>query len=229
MCGGWGVAVIRRIRTILIAGAAAFIAVAAGLVLLFRHQALDEVIRSREAQNIVLTRVLANVVWPRFADQVKRATPAGLEDLRASGAALKFNDEIAEIVRDTPVHRVKVYNLAGLTVFSSNLAQIGEDRANYLGFRKAMDRREPFSTLDFRDSFTGFSETLSSVYLVSSYIPVEGRGGEIEGVFEIYTEATPAMERFRNSVIRFGAIVAAGAALLYGGLVFVVHRAAPGV
>lgn len=214
-----------RSRATLAAAAAAFVAVAAGIVLSFRQQALDEVIRSREAQNVVLTRVLANVVWPRFADQVKRATPAGLEDLRASGAALTFNDEIADIVRNTPVHRVKVYNVAGLTVFSSNLAQIGEDRATYLGFRKAMDQRAPFSTLELRDSFTGFSKALTSVYLVSSYIPIEGRGGEIEGVFEIYTEATPAMERFQNSVIRFGAIVVAGMALLYGGAVFALRRA----
>ena len=213
-----------RLRFFFAAAAAAFVAVAVALVLLYRQQALDEAIRSQEAQNAVLTRALANVLWPRFAGHVRGATPAGLEDLRSSVAAQEFNKEIAEVVRNTPVHRAKVYNVAGLTVFSSNLAQIGEDRANYLGFRQAMDRRVPFSTLEFRDSFTGFAQTMTSVYLVSSYIPIEGEGGEIEGVFEIYTEAPPAMERFRNSAVRFGAIVAAGLGLLYAGLVFALGR-----
>ncbi|MCC7017678.1 MAG: hypothetical protein IT564_10810 [Rhodospirillales bacterium] len=214
-----------RSHAILAAGAVGFVVVAAGVVLSFRQQALDKVIRSRESQNVVLTRVLANVVWPRFADRVKRATPAGLEDLRASGAALEFGDEIAEIVRNTPVQRVKVYDVAGLTVFFSNLAQIGESRADHPPFRKAVDRQTPVSMMSFRDTFAGFAKVTTSVYLVETYVPIEGPGGEIEGIFELYTEANAAVRRIQESVIRFGAIVAAGVALLYGVLIFVVRRA----
>ncbi|MSO85197.1 MAG: hypothetical protein EXR04_04500 [Rhodospirillales bacterium] len=59
-----------RSRTFLVSSAAAFVAVAVALVLLYRQQAIAEVIRSQEAQNVVLTRALANVLWPRFAGHV---------------------------------------------------------------------------------------------------------------------------------------------------------------
>ena len=153
------------------------------------------------------------------------ATPAAIEDVRGSAATVALGREIAAFVRGTPVHRVKVYNAAGLTVFSSNLGQIGEDRADNPRFRETMNRRAPVSLLEFRDSFVGFTRTLASVHLVSSYIPIEGQAGAIEGVFELYTEADAALARVRESTARFGAAVAAIMAILYGGLVWVLRRA----
>jgi hypothetical protein len=220
----WETAVFRRPRSFFVVVAVAFAAAAIGVVLFFRQQALAEVIRSQEAQNVVLTRALANVVWPRFAGHVKGASPARLEDLRASAVTGELNREIAAVVRDTPVHRVKVYNAAGLTVFSSNSGQIGESRAGYSPFRMSAEQRIPVSTMSFRDSFAGFSRVMTSVYLVETYIPIEGPGGELEGVFELYTEANAAVRRVGDSVVRFGALVAAGMALLYGVMAFALRR-----
>ena len=213
-----------RARTFLLAAAVAFVAVALALVLLYRQQALTEAIRSQEAQNVVLTRVLANALWPRFAGHVKAASPEKLEDLRGGAAALEFNKEIAEAVRDTPVHRVKVYNVAGLTVFSSNPGQIGESRANHPPFRRTVDQQVPVSTMSFRANFTGFARAMTSVHLVETYVPVEVHAGGIEGIFELYTEANAAMERVRAATIRFGAIVVAGLGFLYAGLVYALRR-----
>lgn len=213
-----------RSRFIFAAGAAAFVAVAVALVLLFRQQALAEVIRSQEAQTVVLTRALANMLWPRFAGHVRGASSAKLEDLRASAATLELNREIAAVVRNTPVHRVKVYNVAGLTVFSSNLGQIGESRADNPGFRTAADQRIPSSAMSFRATFTGLVGMMTSVYLVETYVPVEGPDGGIEGVFKLYTETNAAVGRVRAATIRFGAILLAGLGLLYGGLVFALRR-----
>jgi hypothetical protein len=212
-------------RSILIAGAVVFALAASGFVLLYRQCALDQASRNQEAHNAILARALANVLWPRFAGHVMNATPAAIEDVRGSAATVALGREIAAFVRGTPVHRVKVYNAAGLTVFSSNLGQIGEDRADNPRFRETMNRRAPVSLLEFRDSFVGFTRTLASVHLVSSYIPIEGQAGAIEGVFELYTEADAALARVRESTARFGAAVAAIMALLYGGLVWVLRRA----
>ena len=208
--------------------AAAFVAVAVGLVLSYRHFALKEAIRSQAAQNVALTRALTNMLWPRFAGHVKAASPARLDDLRASVAAMEFNKEIAQDLRNTPVQRVKVYNVTGLTVFSSNLGQIGESRADNPGFRQAADQLIPSSVLSFRATFTGFAGMKNSVYLVETYIPIEGERGGIEGIFELYTEIDAAIEHVRAATIRFGAIVAAGLGLLYAGLAIVLRRIQPG-
>ena len=204
--------------------AVVFAAATVGFVLLHRQFAFDQAIRDQEAHNVVLARALANAVWPKFAEHVRTATPAEIENLRGGTATAALGREIAAFVGGTPVHRVKVYNTAGLTVFSSNPGQIGEDRANYPGFRHAMDKKEPFSTLEFRDSFTGFAKTHASIHLIASYIPIEGKDGAIEGVFELYTGADAALARVRESTIRFGAVVAAAMAALYGALAWMLGR-----
>jgi hypothetical protein len=106
---------------------------------------------------------------------------------------------VAAVARGIPVHRVKVYNIAGLTVFSSNLGQIGESRANHPNFRVAVDEKRPASGTSFRYTFTGFEGARSAVHLVETYIPIMGPQGAIEGVFEIYSEANAAFARIRES------------------------------
>jgi hypothetical protein len=208
----------------LAAAAVVFALAALGFTLLYRYCALDQAIRNQEAHNAVLARALANVLWPRFAGHVMNATPAGLEELRSGAATAALGREIAAFARGTPVLRVKVYNVAGLTVFSSNLGQIGEDRARHPRFRATMDRRAPHSTLGFRDAFTGFEGTRRAIDLVETYIPIEGPGGAIEGVFELYTDSSMALEQVRRSTIRFGAAGGAIMAILYGLLLFACRR-----
>lgn len=212
-------------RSILVVGAVVFALAALGFILLYRYCALDQAIRNQEAHNVVLARALANVLWSRFAGHIKNATPGKLEELRSGAATVALGREIAAFVDGTPVHRVKVYNTDGLTVFSSNLGQIGEARAHHPRFRATMDRRAPHSTLGFRDAFTGFEGTRRAIHLVETYIPIEGPGGAIEGVFDLYTDARATLEQVWTSTIRFGAAVTAIMAILYGLLFFAVRSA----
>lgn len=78
--------------------------------------------------------------------------------------------------------------------------------------------------MSFRANFTGFARAFTSVHLVETYVPIEGRDGKIEGFFELYTEANAAMESARAATIRFGAIMVAGLGLLYAGLIYVLRR-----
>jgi len=75
--------------------------------------------------------------------------------------------------------------------------------------------------------------------LVESYIPIEGRagesprafndaplsgrGGELEGVFEIYTEVNSAVRRIQNTLMWLAAVLTTGLGLLYGILIFIVR------
>jgi C4-dicarboxylate-specific signal transduction histidine kinase len=124
-----------------------------------------------------------------------------------------------------PVLKVKIYNLGGLTVYSSSSAEIGEYKSNNPGFFSAARGGQPVSKLTYRDAISSFEQTIQERDLVESYIPIRQGDGAVEGVFELYTDVTPLLVNMRqttkNLVIGFLPIFG----LLYGVLFLVVRRA----
>ena len=73
-----------------------------------------------------------------------------------------------------PVLKIKIYNLEGLTVYSSQAAQMGDDKSENPGFLMARDQLRPASKLSFRDSFSAFSGAVEDRDLVETYVAVQG-------------------------------------------------------
>jgi signal transduction histidine kinase len=207
-----------------VAAALAFLAVGAGLFVLFRDHEFKTLIRVQESQNVALARALANGIWAEFGPYVMTADRLGPAELRDGATVKKINKNVASFARGLPVHKVKIYHLSGLTVYSSEFAQIGESRADNAGFRMAVDRRLPASKLSFRDAFSAFSGEKASVHLVETYVPIEGAGRALEGVFEIYTEVSAGVRQIEISTAWVGSVLAVGLGLLYGILIFIVRH-----
>jgi signal transduction histidine kinase len=199
-------------------------AVTVALSAVYRHYAVDALVDTVEHQNIVLGRWLANDQWPRFSGYVMGAG-------KASGDALRERpetDEISEILKiltaDTPVLKVKIYNLDGLTVFSSEPAQIGEDKSGNPAFLRATRDGRPSSKLANKGQFSAFSGVLSNVDVVESYLPIRNAQGEVEGVFELYSDVTASVARIerQGTELTVGLVLVFG--LLYGLLFLIVRR-----
>lgn len=147
----------------------------------------QSVLETTAASNLAITQLIATEVWPNLAPLL----PA--DEVDAQGARLNPNlPAIDAIVRrfspNTDIVKLKVFDLKGLTLYSSEERQIGEDKSATSGFRSAR-QGNPVSELSFRDSFHGFDGALQHRNLVSSYVPVV-RGGELRSVVEIYTDRT---------------------------------------
>jgi len=176
----------------------AFILIALVLGYFFRTLAISDLIAASESKNVALTQTFANFLWPEFASFVLDASEMDTEVLRNHPRTEELYELVQAQMDGLSVVKIKVYDLNGLTVFSTEKAQIGEnklDNAGYISAREGIVASE----LTFRDTFSAFEQTIEDRNVFSSYVPIYGPDGNIEGVFEVYDDVTPLVHQLEQT------------------------------
>jgi signal transduction histidine kinase len=194
-----------------------------------------ELLTVHETGHVGLARVLANAMWgPRFAPLVARAGEMPFDACRTLpdknegnagspraacfaelGGRIRALDGFAEAdagvvasTRGTTVFKIKVFDLRGITVYSSEHAQVGEDKTDNQGWRLAA-AGQAATEITHRDRFSAFERVVENRDLISSYVPVRSPDGErIVGVFEIYSDVTPFLNQIRGASERIADLAA---------------------
>lgn len=146
--------------------------------------------QASEESNKTLTRVFVNENWT----EVRPLLPppgSGAEAARANPRAGEIDQIVRRFSQTTDVLKVKIYDLAGMTVYSSQTSQIGEDKSANPGFQAAA-RGQVASELTHRGTFGGFDGELFQRDLVSTYVPVRV-DERVEAVLEIYSDRTASI------------------------------------
>jgi len=202
------------------------VVVVAILTFVMHRAAVDRMIEHETRASMTLARVFANQLWAKHAAFVTDASALPTDQLRRRPEVASLRTDVQSLVRGTNVVKVKLYNLDGLTVFSSDPAQIGESKRDNAGFRQARAGK-PTSELTFRKRFSAFDGEIAERNLLSPYIPVrDAAAGEPVAVLEIYSDVTELLGRIEDERWRTSVTVGASLAVLYGFLFLIVRRAA---
>lgn len=216
----------RLLRYFSTASCLAFVLVTLLLGVLHRYIARANIIHLGEKNNVALTQAFGNSLWPQFAPFVTTASGWNGEQLRAHPTTAQLHQAVLALMRGVLVVKVKIYNLDGLTVFSTQASQIGEDKSQNAGFLAAR-AGQVASELTHRNTFSTFEGTVEHLDVLSSYLPLRSDGptDPVTGVFEIYTDVTPLLHEMTRTQRTLVLGVTGILGLLYGCLFLIVYRA----
>ncbi len=220
------------VRFYVLASAVVLILLSGLVIYLTRQDGLQHVVEAAETQNIVLAQSLANSVWPQISPYVTMVGQADGDTLRSRWETELIDQLMRSAASNLPVLKIKVYNLAGTTVYSSDLAQIGADKRDHPAFIAAAREGRVQSKYSFRERFLSFDGPVADRHVVESYLPIRlsgdsggAFGPEIDGVFEIYADVTANMAHEESKIFRLLAILAIVFAVSYA-VLFLVARSA---
>ncbi len=211
----------RLVRFFLLTSAVAAAATAVAFFL-HRQSEVERLIAHAERQNVELARAVANSIWPRFSTYVTSASRSE-EEIHRNREAI--GRTVEAVSAGLPVLKIKIYDLEGLTIYSSNPNEIGENKNNNPGFFSAAHGGNPASKLTYRDDLSSFEGTVQKRDVVESYLPIRQGSGPVQAVFELYTDVTPLMADIERVTINLLARFLPAFAVLYGALFLVVRRA----
>lgn len=204
-----GKANFRLLRFFTTTSLVAFVAVALLLGYLFRALSIEGLLKGYEGEHVNLARVIANEMWDdEFAPFVLTMTGKSSAELQTAPQIPALHQKVLMLLKGTRIFKIKVYDLKGMTIFSTELKQIGEDKSNNAGVIAGL-RGLSSSKLVHKDQFSAFEGEVQNRDLVESYVPrYDPATGKVSGVFEIYGDATSVLEEIgkRQGIIVFSVI-----------------------
>ncbi len=192
----------------------------------FRHLAMQTLVNHQTRANLDLTRSFANSIWDEFSEFVDLSMSfTSADELLRKPELSRLQALTEKQMKGTQVVKVKIFNLNGITVFSTDPGQIGKDKSNTAGYLQAK-AGQVISEITFRDKFHALEQVISDRNLIASYIPVrEQENGPVVAVFEVYSDVTALIDELASAQRKITAGVFSLLALLYLFLFGIVKRA----
>jgi len=217
--------VFKLLKYFSIASFIALLVATAALTALHERLAVRNLLDAQQQHHVALTRLSANVFWPQFSSFLRDSSALDDSALKSHPETARLHRAVLQELAGTRTLKIKIYDLAARTVFSTEAKQIGEDKSKNAGYLSAR-AGQPATELTHRNQFSAFEQTVENVDVVSSYVPIYGNDPRtVEAVFEIYSDVSFLLQKLRetrNTLIFQVSAVLVG---LYLVLFFIVRHA----
>lgn len=200
------------------------ILVTTGLGGLYLNLSVQQLEKQSEQEGKALGQLFHNSLRAPLDELLTDSTGASEDMARLHGNSPDLLKQVRDLMRDTALFRIRIYNRLGVTVFSTDSDLLGESRTGHPAFRQAM-RGQVVSELTRRDQAEGFVGEHKPLDVLASYIPIFGKDHAIEGVFELYQDASPIMLEVRQSLWLVAGGLLTVFALLFLAQYLIVRRA----
>ena len=217
-------AVLKLFRYSSFAGLIALVAVTVALSWFYRRLAFDALVETETRANVALTKAFANSIWPSYATFVREAGKIPPSELPKRDEIRRLGGELKLLAHGLDVVKVKVYDTNGLTVFSTDSRQIGQDKRTNGGFAQALGG-EPASEITFRDHFDAWEGEIADRNIIATYVPVRVQGAApVEAVMEVYSDVTPLVAKLERTQIQLASGAIGALSLLYALMLSIAGR-----
>ena len=214
----------RLVRFYVLSSIIAVVVISAALIF-HRQGEIQRIIALAENQNIALGRAFANTIWPSLFAFVEAASSMPKAELRSHPNITEIDKVVRTVTANLRVIKIKIYNLEGLTVYSSSVNEIGELNDNNEGYLSAARSGIPASAFAVHETPSEFSKEFLDADLIESYLPIRRGDGPVEGVFELYTDVTALMKTIKKENMQLIVTYIGVIFLLYGTLFIAAMRA----
>ncbi len=157
---------------------------------LYQKLSLQQMQELAEGRNVAMAQVFRNSYGPLIEALVQEAVGKDMAALRHSESAGQLHGETLALLRGTAVIKIRLYNRVGNLIFTSDEDQSGGNSLDKSGFRAAL-RGVVGSELTHMSKINGLEGALSEVDVLSTYVPIPGKDGAVEGAFEFCQDVTP--------------------------------------
>lgn len=173
------------------------------------------VLDASEAANADLTRLFVNEVFGSLDQPLALTSDSNNQPSVLNEADFAdFNQRARKFMLGTNFLKLKIYNLNGITIFSSDPKQLGSDYSDNIGFTSSLNGNN-FSESQLRTEFSGYNGSVYNRDIVSSYVPIRspsssssGSFGRVIGVAEVYSDRTDVLNNARDALRDFKFIFA---------------------
>jgi signal transduction histidine kinase/CheY-like chemotaxis protein len=189
-----------------------------------RHDQSDFA-RTAERRSAIIATVLYNTVLAPYVGYIGETEGMTRAALLERPETWAIDAKLAASVRGGDVLKVDIFNLAGLTIYSSEHTRIGRAKGASVSISALLSGRSPLSKFYPARSIVGFDGALSKVDVMGTYVPQFDDSGRPVAILEIYTDITANLALQRHNRWRLVAMLVAGFCALYLALFAVVRRA----
>ena len=208
--------------------AAAIVAVVGIMIgVVYNRFETERALKLVEQYNVQRGGDLSRALWVSHNAYLGAVSERNVAVLQQSKEVGEIDRTVRRLVQDTRVVKVKAFSPDGVIIFSTLPKEIGAHakQHNDSHFSMAVRTRATTSVLSRREAFEGMNGNLRHIDVIGSYIPHFDGSGNVNVVFEVYSDVTELLQQVATDTqkaIAFGFLVCLA---LFLGLWIIVARA----